>query len=89
MNDNYTNKQIAGALLVLRPESEWTLRGDDYNNIDWLDKNLSKPSMPEIIGQIDNQLSSAEATAIATTAAKAALLARLGITADEAKLLIG
>jgi UDP-glucose 6-dehydrogenase len=53
---------------------------------------LSKAEyLATIIGWADNTLAQLadEAEAEANAAAKAALLARLGITADEAKLLLG
>jgi hypothetical protein len=79
-----TTRQIADALLSLCPDAEWTLVGDSYENIDWL-SNQPKPTKAQVEAEIAKQPEIAAGKA----AAKAALLERLGITEDEAKLLIG
>ena len=69
------------------PSDEWTLNGDDYSGLTWVSE-TPKPSKATLDGLWDEvqDLIIAEATAQAT--AKAALLDRLNITADEAKLLL-
>jgi hypothetical protein len=67
---------------------EWTLNGDDYEGLTWL-SNTTKPSKAQLDAQWEDVKAEFDA-AIATKAqAKAALLERLGITADEAALLLG
>ncbi len=39
---------ITSALLELKPNTEWTLRGDTYADLEWLDKNQTKPTEQEI-----------------------------------------
>ena len=67
--------------------SEWTLNGDSYEGLTWLSK-TSKPTEQELLDQWD-EVKKLIADEIAQKAtAKAALLERLGITADEAALLL-
>ena len=39
---------ITSALLELKPNAEWTLRGDTYADLEWLDKNQTKPTEKEV-----------------------------------------
>ena len=48
MRDPY----IVSALLVLKPGAEWTTRGDNYSDIEWLDKTQTKPTEDEINAKI-------------------------------------
>ena len=51
---NYT---IADALLLLKPESEWVLRGEDYSGLEWLDSKQTQPTETEVnskISELDN-----------------------------------
>jgi hypothetical protein len=41
------------ALQSLRFEAEWNLVGDDYEGLDWLDKNQDKPSKKELLAEIE------------------------------------
>jgi hypothetical protein len=87
MTKTYKNSQIALALSVLKPNAEWVLRGDDYSKIEWLSDNEEKPTLEQVISQIENPIISPEVEAKAT--ARAAILDRLGITAEEAAILLG
>ena len=78
---------IVKALNNLVPESKWSLLGNDYADLVWLSEG-SKPSVADIEKEIA-AIPAKEAKAKADAdAKKAALLAKLGITADEAKLLL-
>ena len=44
---------ITRALVSLRPGAEWTLDGDQYEGITWLDKQQSKPTKQEVIVEAD------------------------------------
>jgi hypothetical protein len=79
-----THEQITKAIQSLRPNAEWTLTGDDYANLIWL-SNGKAPTLAEI----ETEIAALPAKEAAKIAAKANLLAKLGITADEAKLLLG
>ena len=39
---------ITAALTELRPGAEWTLRGDTYAGLEWLDSKQTKPTESEI-----------------------------------------
>ena len=39
---------IVSALLALKPGAEWTTRGDNYSDLEWLDKSQTKPTDQEI-----------------------------------------
>ena len=43
---------IVSALLALKPGAEWTTRGDNYSDLEWLDKNQSKPTEEELNNKI-------------------------------------
>ena len=43
---------IVSALLELKPGAEWTTRGDNYSDLEWLDKNQSKPTAEELNNKI-------------------------------------
>ena len=48
---------IADALLLLKPKAQWTLRGDEYSGLEWLDTGQTKPTETEInskIAELDN-----------------------------------
>ena len=80
---------LSDAIRKLKPGSEFSFTDDDYSTIKWDVLEGSAPTKSEIDAAIitikKNELLDAETKA----AAKAALLKRLGITEDEAKLLLG
>ncbi len=48
---------IPAALQALKPTSEWTLSGNDYSGIEWLDSSQTKPTETEVnskISELDN-----------------------------------
>ena len=51
---------ITSALLTLKPGAQWTLNGDDYSGLTWLDSSQTKPTETEINSKISS-LDSAEA----------------------------
>jgi hypothetical protein len=77
------------ALLKIRPNTEWVMQDNDISTLVFVKpKDAVVPSQDEIdaaIVQIDNNKQS-EAQAKAT--ARAAILDRLGLTAEEAALLL-
>ena len=81
------NNEISLALLNLAPKAEWSLTGDNYNDLVWLSEG-NAPTLSEIkaeIALLPKKAVEAEAT---KAIKKTALLARLGITAEEATLLL-
>lgn len=57
-----TNKEISRALAFLRPNAEWVLRGDDYDNLEWLDSEQSAPAWSEVQNEISNPTPKPEPT---------------------------
>jgi hypothetical protein len=79
---------ITQAIWNLKPHSEYTFSNNDYSTIEWHVLEGNAPTQAEIDAEIV-KIKAAELTAESDKAtAKAALLSRLGITADEAKLLL-
>jgi hypothetical protein len=76
------------AIRKLRPTAEFSYNDSDYSTIKWDVLEVDAPTKAEIDAAI-KQIKSEEATKEEEAAkAKAALLERLGITAEEAKLLL-
>jgi len=69
-------------------DSEWTLNGEDYAGLTWL-SDTSKPTKKELDDLWETTLAAVEQKKTEAIAARQAILDRLGITADEAKLLLG
>lgn len=80
---------ITKAIWSLKPNSEYTFSNNDYSTIKWHVLEGEAPTQAEIDAEIE-KIKAAELTAEADrAAAKTALLSRLGITEEEAKLLLG
>lgn len=68
--------------------SRWTLNGDDYEGLTWL-SDTPKPSKSTLDGLWAEVQDLIIAKAEAKASQRQALLTRLGITEDEARLLLG
>ena len=77
-----SNKQISKSLTVLRPNAEWTLRGDDYSNLEWLDDKSLPPTWAEVEAEINNPTPQPEPTI-------AEKLASVGLSIDDLKTALG
>jgi hypothetical protein len=75
-------------LEMLCPEIQYTIYADDYDSINWFGKSaaITKEEFTAGFAKYDAWKTEQDAKAESN---KAALLAKLGITADEAKLLLG
>jgi hypothetical protein len=82
-----THNEIVKALHSLRPGAEWTLSGENYENINWLSTG-SAPTIEEIKAEIALLPAKNKAEADKIAADKNALLTKLGISEDEARLLL-
>ena len=51
---------ITSALLSLKPGAQWTLSGEDYSGLEWLDSSQTKPTETEVNSKI-SELDNAEA----------------------------
>ena len=82
--DNYLTK----AIYKLKPNAEFSFQENDYSTIKWDVLEGTPPTQAEIVVAIE-QVKAEEAQAELTKAtAKAALLTQLGITEEQAKLLL-
>ena len=79
---------LVDAIRSLKPESEFSFVNDDYSTIQWVVLDGKAPTQNEIDAAIEQiKLEEVQQEANKATA-KAELLARLGITAEEAALLL-
>lgn len=78
----------ADILDMLCPNSKYVIYGNDYDSINWISGSpaITKEEFESGFAQYDAWKADQDAKAATD---KAALLAKLGITADEAKLLLG
>jgi hypothetical protein len=79
---------LTQAIRRLRPESEFSYTDNDYSTIKWDVLEGTAPTQAQIDKAIKDIQAEESSKAETDSAAKAALLNRLGITADEAKLLL-
>lgn len=84
-----THNEIVEAIKFLTPEAQWQLEGDDLANLVWLDETVSKPDDQVILDTVKNLPKLKGDAEKAKETAREALLNKLGITVDEAKLLLG
>jgi len=85
MSENY----LAKAIFKLRPNAEFSFTNEDYSTIKWDILEGEAPSEKEIADAI-KVIKAEEVKELETkAAAKAAVLERLGITEQEARLLSG
>jgi hypothetical protein len=75
---------LAKAIHNLKPGAEFSFTDENYSTIKWDVLDGSAPT----IKQIDDEIKRIKDAEAAKPAAKSALLERLGITADEAALLL-
>jgi hypothetical protein len=77
---------IAEVMRMLIPTGGWVTRGDEYEGIEFLQcEPITKAQFEAGFAQYDAWKAEQDTKAAAD---KAALLAKLGITADEARLLL-
>lgn len=70
------------------PNHQWVLDGDNYEGLVWL-SDSKKPTKKELDDQWESVLIDIENEAQAKILARQAILDRLGITQEEARLLLG
>ena len=79
---------LVKAIHALKPGSEFAFQDDDYSTIEWHVLEGDAPSAKEVEAKVTELKAEDIKAAEAKAEAKAALLDRLGITAEEAKLLL-
>ena len=83
--ENYLVK----AIRKLKPNAEFSFTDNDYSTIKWDVLEGDAPTQAEVDAAVE-QIKADEITETATKAAqRQALLTRLGLTEDEARLLLG
>ena len=75
-------QKITQALATLRPKAEWTLIGDDYSEIEWLDTKQTKPTLAEVEAEIANPTPTPEPTV-------AQKLESVGLSLNDLKAALG
>ena len=79
---------LSRAIKKIRPTAEFVIINNDYSTIVWHQLDSKAPTQAEIDNAIEQIKSDETAEAQAKAQAKAALLAQLGITEEQAKLLL-
>jgi hypothetical protein len=79
---------ISKAIQYLKPTAQFSFEGTDYSSIKWDVLEGDAPTQAEINAAIEQVKADEAQVEIVKAEAKAALLDRLGITAEEAKLLL-
>jgi hypothetical protein len=82
------NDYLGKAIKKLKPNAGFVYSNRDYSTIEWINLEGKAPTQSEIDDAIEQVKADEIAEAEAKATAKAELLERLGITADEAKLLL-
>ena len=80
---------IVDAIQLIDPKAEFVIQGDDYSTIEWHHLSGDAPTVTEIEAAIEQVKANEIAKASKASSDKAALLEKLGITAEEATLLLG
>jgi hypothetical protein len=57
-----THEQITRALSIIVPNTEWTLSGDDFANIVWIDETQPKATLEQVQAEIANPTPKPELT---------------------------
>jgi len=79
---------IALTLAFMRPNEVWTLSDNDYDTLQWISK-TKKPTLAEIEAAAPLAILDREQKIEAANVQRNAILAKLGLTAEEAALLLG
>jgi len=82
-------RDIIEAIRYLAPGAEFSFQENDLTTLKWDTPDIEQPTESAIIAAIPVVQAQKIAEAESKATAKAALLKRLGITADEAALLLG
>jgi hypothetical protein len=82
------HQKIIRALNHLYPEAKYVLSGEDIDNIEWQSSDIEKPNLAMLEKAYSDAIEAEKQAKKLAEIKKAALLDRLGITADEAKLLL-
>jgi hypothetical protein len=81
IDKNSGNYKISTALQVIRPNAQWVLTGDNYDDVQWLSDG-EKPAWAEVEAEINNPTPEPELTF-------AEKLASVGLNLDDLKAALG
>jgi hypothetical protein len=79
---------LTKAIKILKPTAEFSFTDEDYSTINWDVLEGNPPTKKQIDDAIEQVKANEITKAAANVQAKSALLERLGISEDEAKLLL-
>ena len=79
---------LVKAIKKLKPNAEFSFTEDDYSTIKWDVLDGDAPTLAEVNAAIEEVKADEEANAQAKATQRQAILDRLGITAEEAQLLL-
>lgn len=79
---------LVQAIKNLKPNSEFVITNDDYSTIEWHKLDGTAPTKAEVDAEIAQVKTQLVEEAEEKEAKRAALLTRLGLTEDEARLLL-
>jgi len=82
------SNHLVEAIKILAPTAEFSILDNDYSKITWDVLEGNAPTKAQINKVIEEIKANEAAQAEAKAASRAALLERLGITAEEAALLL-
>ncbi len=80
---------LAEVLYYLRPDAQFTYQQEDYNTINWIVLEGNPPTAEEISAAHDSLFQARSNELQERAARKSAILERLGLTAEEAAVLLG
>ena len=83
------SNHLVAAIRKLKPNAEFSFIEDDYSTIKWDVLDGDAPTQKEIDSAIKEIKADEITKAKAKETAKAAILARIGLTADELKTILG
>lgn len=79
------HSELLETIKFIRPGATFVLSGSE---VEWLDEDQTEPSLEEIENAFPKYLAKVEADKKAAETAKKAILDRLGITQEEARLIL-
>jgi hypothetical protein len=82
------NFDISRALVKLG-YTEFVVRGDTYEGIEWVEQPASIPSKEEVLAKVAELPAILEAEANAKATQKTAILERIGLTKEELQIVLG
>jgi hypothetical protein len=77
-----THTQIIRAMNVLAPEAQWTLSGDNFADLIWLDETNAKPTLEQVKAEIANPTPKPELSI-------SQKLASVGLSIEDLKAALG